>query len=370
MSIKVFVIRADNLEEIVDRVSIVANDVLQNKSNQSILVKPNCVGAYKPERGVTTNPDLVYSICSKLSVQGHNITMGDCHGGSPGTVNYIFTKAEFIPKSAKWFKNIGIDAKETELKCRPSGKVSLCTTALESDLVISVAKFKASCYMILSGAVKNLYGMIPGTQKAKIHEEFPGRDDFANMLIELSKKPKRTMAIIDGSIVMEGNGPVHGKLRKENIYIISESIYAADFIVAQMMGLKPEQIPTVKKSIKDGLLNPEMITLVADEGDILLKDFIVPVTLSSYMAGQDDKVDECVRKIASIKVIFDYEKCIKCEQCKEHCPVNAITMTPKPVINEKLCIHCFCCNELCPVGAANVESSIQDVWDNVMSSEA
>ena len=371
MKTKVFVIKSKDKGAVVKKVIEITKDILKKEKckDKKVLVKPNCVGGYNPSRGVTTNPDLIFNICSGLENEGCNVIMGDCHGGSPGTVESVFTKSGFLPLCERWFQNIGSQATKTDFQCRSGGTVHLCNAVLDADIVISAAKFKASCYMILSAAVKNLYGTIPGTQKAKIHEEFPARDDFANMLIALSQKPRRSIAVIDGSIVMEGNGPVHGNLREENIYIVSESIYAADLIAGRMMGLSPNQIPTVKCSIEQKLLSPDDVEVITDMEDIRFKNFMIPVTLPSYMNGVVDSVDTTVKEIASVKVVIDEIKCIGCKQCAEHCPVHAITMAPKPVVDEKLCIHCFCCNELCPVGAARVENDIQNIWDKTMKSE-
>ncbi len=377
MNDKVYILKTTNVKEVALEVSIFADAALSAKtknndrSNYSVLVKPNAVGPYLPKKGVTTSPDLINALCENLHKKKYSVVMGDCPGESSGSTDDIFLTTELLnDKTKKYYKNIGTSATRIRLDCLPKGNICVSSFALDADLVISAAKAKTSCYMIFSGAVKNLYGIIPGTLKAKLHENFPQRDDFARMLIELSQIPKKTITVIDGSVIMEGNGPTHGELRKENIYIISKNIYAADFALAVLMGLKPNQVPTVKLSIKQGLFSPDKLEIISDISFEKLKNFKPPTTLSSYINGENIIPDSTVKTIASVRIIFDDKKCIRCGICKKACPVKAITLSPFPKTDYNKCINCFCCNELCPEGAALPETDIKKLWDKVMGSEA
>ena len=369
---RVTILRTGDLSPVVAEVLKVVDKIQSNFDHAplKILVKPNVVAPFPPERGVTTNPALVHEICGALKGLGHTVSMGDCPGGNPGKTEETFRRAGFLDLCGDNYTNIGQDAREVFFPCRECGKLFLAGAALEADLIISMPRFKTSSYQFLTGAVKNLYGVIPGTQKMRIHREFPERDDFAGMLIDLASLLPPRIAVIDGGLVMEGNGPIHGDIRRENLYIVSNSIFAADYAMALMMGYDPEMVPTVRLSSERGLLIQEEIEFNPPGAPESLPDFVHPVTFSGGAAGDADAMDASVREMVSVRVTFDEDSCVQCGLCAENCPTGSIKMNPYPVLSQETCISCFCCNELCPTGAARLEKDLENIWSEAMKNEA
>lgn len=368
---KVYILQTTNVDEVARKALEVLNEVIQTSpADKKILLKPNAVGPYLPSAGVTTSPAIISSLRNILSEKSFQVTVGDCPGESSGSTEEIFIKTEILTASGTSFINLGQQATLVNLPRRKSGNIAIAKAVMDSDIVVSLAKLKTSCFMMISGAVKNLYGIIPGTQKARIHDEFPKRDDFADILIDIAQMPKKVMAVIDGSTLMEGNGPVHGKVRTANIYIISEDIFAADYAVAQLLGMKINDIPVLKQAQKRGLLSPENIEIISDV-KMPLDDISLPITLNAYLSETAvEDPDARVEHIASVKIVIDLDKCTRCGHCASICPAHAIKMEQYPVINHEKCIRCFCCNELCSVGAAKPEENIKKLWDNIMTGES
>lgn len=52
------------------------------------------------------------------------------------------------------------------------------------------------------------------------------------------------------------------------------------------------------------------------------------------------------KNIMAVKI--DKDKCDACGSCSEVCPVEAITVKDKAVVNEDECIDCGTCVDECP----------------------
>ncbi len=97
----------------------------------------------------------------------------------------------------------------------------------------------------MTGAVKNQFGIVPGLMKPEFHALYPEVSDFCNMLIDLNEFIKPRLAIIDGIVGMEGNGPSAGTAREIGCLIASDSVYHADVAMAYIMGLAPADMPLI-----------------------------------------------------------------------------------------------------------------------------
>ena len=109
---------------------------------------------------------------------------------------------------------------------------------------------------VYSGAVKNLFGIIPGSYKAEYHLRFEDTEEFADLLIDLCLFAAPCLTVMDAIIGMEGDGPTNGTPRKVGLVISSADPFALDAVAADAIGLKPRQVPTIRKSIERGLIPP------------------------------------------------------------------------------------------------------------------
>ena len=228
----------------------------------------------------------------------------------------------------------------------------------DADVIINFCKLKSHGMMGMSCAVKNLFGIIPGTIKPEFHFKYPDYSAFANMLIDLNEFLKPSICIVDGIMAMEGNGPTAGTPKYVGLILASKNQYKLDYVCAKIIGLEKENVPTIEESFKRGFV-PEKVEEIKTNiniDDVLIKDFdLRKVHKSLWFNDESTLHGKMFKKALQSRPEVSKNECIGCEKCKNVCPAKAIHMeNKKPVIDRKKCITCFCCQEFCPVGAMKV----------------
>lgn len=245
-------------------------------------------------------------------------------------------------------------------------QMQICRYLTQADAVIDCAKLKTHGLTQYTGAVKNLYGCVPGTVKVEYHFRMPALKDFSQMLVDLCEHIRPVVSLIDAVEAMEGDGPSGGTMRKMNCLIASPSAYAADVVGTRLMGLKPESICTVQRAIERRLVDPEQVLVLGERiEDYIANDYQVPVIQGEKTLPRmaPTCVMELLEKWMKPKPVFLHKKCVGCGDCFRSCPPKAISMKEgKPQTDLDVCIRCFCCQELCPVQAIRIKRNKLLKW--------
>lgn len=352
---KVAVVKAENYQSgVVDRA---VNEAVENlggwekyiKKGDKVLIKPNLLTAAPPQKAVTTHPEVVRSIIKAVKRQGAYPSVAD----SPGVSNVKKTAV----KTGIWqvCEEEGVPFiiwENSRVYPCPNGKFvkhfELADTIGDFDKIISVPKMKTHVFMGVTGAVKNLFGCIVGTNKARFHLRMQKHADFAHVMVDLYYTVKPTLNIIDGISGMEGQGPMSGDIINPQIIIASENGFAADLVMADKMGFNAESMPIAAAAIKQNRsVRLRDIEIVGSGSDVEYS-FKRPHT---YESMQETYVPSFILKLGQNQLTSRpaiNKKCIGCGRCAHHCPPNAIYIKErKAVIDYKKCIRCYCCQELC-----------------------
>ena len=240
------------------------------KKGQKILIKPNIVKGMKPEQCATTHPAVVESIIKILKENKCDVFVGD----SP-----------FVDDAAEAIKNCGIydvckkhNAKIAvfDRKINSSSKNRLVVNEFplthwfeEVDAIINVPKLKTHSQLYFTGAVKNLYSMMPGPRRGFYHMKYSSMEYFANMLLDLYAllRKKIVLNIMDGVHGMEGNGPCDGNPKFAGIFAASSDAVALDFALCKTIGLDVENLATVyyARKRRDYLFDENRIKIIGEK---------------------------------------------------------------------------------------------------------
>jgi hypothetical protein len=201
---------------------------------------------------------------------------------------------------------------------------------------------------VMTGAIKNSYGILPGAQKARLHQIAGTPDRFHDVIVEVFRLRVPDLFIMDAVVGMEGNGPASPDLREIGLILAADNAVALDGVVATMMGLDPGRLRFLQKANALGLgdFDPQAIQI---DGEMrILPDFKLPPLGGEAISG-NNAIQELMQSKTRVRPQADAELCTACGACIEHCPVSALTMKANlPVADADICITCFCCQEICP----------------------
>lgn len=333
-----------------------------------IVIKANLVSGKPPEDAVTTHPALLCVLTEMLKAKGAaSVVIGDSPGGvyNAAHLNRIYQKCGITAAEqygAVLNQNFGI----TEVHF-PEAAVAhdfKYTAYLDdADAVINCCKLKTHGMMGMTCAVKNMYGMVPGSVKSEYHYRYSDPMDFARMIIDLNRAKPARLHIVDAVVGMEGNGPTAGTPREIGCLLAGYDPYRLDMICAGIIGLPPACIPTVAAAQELGLcpIQPDDIATSEPWQSLIVPDF-ENIRNAEALAQQDGNValwgrmkDRLMKVFMRSRPAVQKDECIGCAECGRICPAKVITMVnSKPRIDRKKCIRCFCCQEFCPVGAMKV----------------
>jgi uncharacterized protein (DUF362 family)/Pyruvate/2-oxoacid:ferredoxin oxidoreductase delta subunit len=318
--------------------------------NRKVLLKPNVLRASEAREGIVTHPAVLRAVVEKVeTMEPAAIVVGD----NPGLFNYGANEESFrqtgLMEAAKgYYRNIGDDSVQVAFNDAFMPAVSLSRMVLEADVIISLPKFKTHGLTVLTGAIKNSYGFLPGAQKARLHKAAGTPYRFHEAVVEVFRVRVPDLFIMDAVVGMEGNGPASTDLREIGLILASDNAVALDAVVARLMGSDPGRLRFLQKAREAGLGDPDpaAIELVGELQPLL--DFKLP-PLGGEAISENETIQEMLHSRTLLVPQADTGLCTGCGTCADQCPVGALTLEDDlPRVDAETCITCFCCQEICP----------------------
>ncbi len=328
-----------------------------------VLVKTNLLKKNKPEDGVTTHPYVVEGVVRFLQDRGHRVVIGDSPGGPfiKGILKVIYESCGILDVARRTGCELNYDTDSIDVhfnEAKYLKNMKLVKSFTEVDYVVSCGKLKTHTMMTYTGAVKNLFGVIPGVIKADYHLNLNDITQFAHMLIDICEYIKPVFSVLDGIEAMEGDGPSSGDIRNLGLILAGDNPYDLDYVATAITGIN--NAPTIVESKNRGLLSKhEDLDYFGDDiRDMEVVPFKLPKsTHVNFISGRIPKfVEEFILDNIRPYPVIKEDLCISCGICANNCPAKVMDMeSGKPTINTKDCIRCFCCHELCPKKAVGIK---------------
>ncbi len=339
--------RYDNVRQAVARAFELFPLELRGKK---VLIKPNVLRSSQAHEGIVTHPAVLQAVVEKVESLGPaSLVVGD----NPGLLSYGANEESFrttglLDAAKGYYQNIGNDSVQVDFNPDFLAAVSISRIVQEAEVIISLPKFKTHGLTVMTGAIKNSYGFLPGAQKAKLHQVAGSPERFHELVVDVFRLRVPDFFLMDAVVGMEGNGPASPDLREIGLILASDNAVALDAVVATMMGVEPGLLRFLRKAKEVGLGDYDLSQIEVIGPLKPIPDFKLP-PLGGEAVLHNQTIQEALHQRTLVRPQADPELCTGCGTCIEQCPVSALSLEDSlPRVDPDICISCFCCQEICP----------------------
>ncbi len=234
----------DSVEKFVrDTIGVLDPEAVMFRPGHKVLLKPNLLKGFKPERCVTTHPVVVEAVCRVLKdFSVGQIVISD----SPalGSLSTVADKAGYGLLGKKYGVQIlpltdPVPFENEEQV--PHLKIAGCLQ--HYDRIVNLPKVKSHCQMTLTLSIKNLFGLVIGKRKPVLHCLVKNdKIKFGKMLIDIARHVNPCLTIADGIQAMQGQGPLNGTAYPLGVLGASTDMTALDRVFADLLGIPLDKV--------------------------------------------------------------------------------------------------------------------------------
>lgn len=317
---------------------------------KKVVIKPNALRISRADEHIVTHPAVLRAVVDKVEEYAPaEIVVGDNPGLHSYGDNYkTFEKSGLLEAAKGHYQNLGDESREVAFNRDFLPRVGVSSKILDADILISVPKFKTHGLTVLTGAIKNSYGILPGAQKARLHQLAGAPGPFHDLVVDIFRLRVPDLFIMDGVVGMEGNGPASPELREIGVILAADNGVALDAVVARMMGVEPGSLRFLEKARAAGLGDYAADKLETIGDLFTIENFNLP-PMAGVGIANTPAIADMMHTATQLRPQADPDRCSRCEACIEQCPASALYMeNDLPLVIEERCITCFCCQEICP----------------------
>jgi len=330
-------------------------------AGRTVLLKPNLLSSNDPpERAINTHPAVTRAVAEFFRERGCRVVIGDsCGSLAPGSTAQAMARTGLPQVAAETGAELAdFDRAPSETVAIPNGRVlsqvRIPRIVREADLFVTLPKMKTHGLTLLTGAVKNQFGLLPGRGKKDAHLRAPKPALLAQAVADLFSAARPHLALMDGIVGMEGNGPAAGAPRNIGLVTASDDPVALDAVAAALMGFGPDDVDTTRFAHARGLgvgrlEEIELRGVPLDEAR--LADFAKPpqsVTGPLFRVLPSSVIRWAIDTLGSQYPVVLDDRCVLCGECVANCPAKALSLSDRRVrVVRARCISCYCCSEIC-----------------------
>lgn len=238
-----------------------------------ILLKPNLVETALGHAHINTHPSVIVAAAEafrRMNAAGVIVAEGQGHRRDSWLVLDESGMGAALQEAGLEF----VDLNHDDVAAIPNAgrwshmeSLFLPKTLLAADLIVSVPKMKTHHWAGVTCAMKNFFGVMPGVvygwPKNVLH--YAG---IENSILDINATVKPHLAIVDGIVGMEGDGPIMGTPKQLGCIVMGKNLPAVDATCVRLMGLQPFGVKYLTEA--SGRLGPIHEQNIAQRGESLV----------------------------------------------------------------------------------------------------
>jgi uncharacterized protein (DUF362 family) len=248
-------------------------------AGRRVVLKPNIV-EYHRDKVINTHPHVIAAAIELCRREGAAEVVVAEGPGHCRNVEHLVT-ASGLGDVLRHYGVAFIDLNHDEpVKTLNLGRLTgldylyFSQTVATADVLISLAKLKTHHWAGATLSLKNLFGTLPGTCYGWPKNELHWRG-LENSIVDIALTRTPDLAIVDGIIGMEGDGPLNGTPKPLGALIMGTDPLAVDATCCRLMKLEPEKVGYLILGYRKklGLLREQEIQQIGESIDQLAQPF-------------------------------------------------------------------------------------------------
>lgn len=248
---EVFIARAANydadlvraLESALDSIGVTRATV----RGKRVLLKPNLVETAIGQQHINTHPAVLVAaaeVFRRRDAGSIVVAEGQGHRRDSLLVLEESGTQRAIREAKLAFVDLNhddVEAVENVGRWTDLPKLYLPRTVLASDFIVSLPKLKTHHWAGVTCSMKNFFGVMPGIvygwPKNVLHWH-----GIPESILDINAAVRPHLAIVDGIVGMEGDGPIMGTPKFAGCLIVGRDLAAVDATATRLMGLEPRGV--------------------------------------------------------------------------------------------------------------------------------
>lgn len=251
-----------------------------------MLLKPNVGRVAPPGSGVVTHPEVVAAAIDAFREAGAEVAVGESPIVGVDVQEAFAVAGVTAVANQRGCPLIDMDRRPCVKVPVPEGRVihslSVCPEAMEFDFIVSIPVMKMHMHTGATLAVKNMKGCLWRRTKVELHmlPALAGSTDkpLDVAIADMSSVLHPHLAIVDGTVGLEGLGPSAGRPKPLDAVVLSTDAYAADAVACQLMGTAAQHVPHLRLGAERGygIIDLERLAVTPDHWRNAASPFAAP----------------------------------------------------------------------------------------------